>query len=658
MSLEERVDLLERRFRELEDIIRRLEPGLSRRTTIASAARVEDRPRPVSTGTAPAPSIPADGLAVDPPSPPPNVPAASVPSVDAPTIGTEEWVGQRGLLAVGVALMVLGAGYLVKLAIDREWISASIRCVTGAVLGFVLAATGWRLFPRFRTYGAALIGCGAAVVYVATWAATRMYGLLPAVPGLAILSLVSLGVFVIAAVVGVEALAAAAALGAFLAPAMLGTRGNPDALLLYSACLAAGLGWVAEKRWRLTTALIGLCFFVIGGAAATGATAAGVLMYAVLGASAGLAIGLREGWGELRLLSFAGGWALLFASIDRSADHRLVAAGAIILAAPVWWRALRRVGVVPPSLAATAAESLYFYLTAWLLARGLEQFAPQWFGDHQWARWLVLAVPYLAAGYWKIRVPFAAVGAVALMLAALEAWEGVGAVWALLGLALVWAGLDHMQQRADGRWYAVVAIGIGIAHLVTWDLPHRGTGPAFGDPAAMAVWATIVVTAVLAAGGWRDVELLPDDVPIWTGALARLAAIGNHILWIAAGAMLFVAVTEELIRFFHQGPVPVGVSAELASGLSVSAWWAAFAAGLVVLGFWQADKSTRLAGLLVSGLAVGKVVLVDLARLDALYRVASVLTLGLVSLGVAFLYHRYARLREPGTGNGERAGGA
>jgi uncharacterized membrane protein len=45
--------------------------------------------------------------------------------------------------------------------------------------------------------------------------------------------------------------------------------------------------------------------------------------------------------------------------------------------------------------------------------------------------------------------------------------------------------------------------------------------------------------------------------------------------------------------------------------------------------------------------AVLKVVLFDLSGLDALYRVGSVLILGLVSLGLAYIYNRRAQSGEP-----------
>ena len=47
----------------------------------------------------------------------------------------------------------------------------------------------------------------------------------------------------------------------------------------------------------------------------------------------------------------------------------------------------------------------------------------------------------------------------------------------------------------------------------------------------------------------------------------------------------------------------------------------------------------------LAALAIAKVLLFDLSALDALYRVASVLLLGIVSLLLAYLYHRYERIR-------------
>jgi uncharacterized membrane protein len=229
-------------------------------------------------------------------------------------VSTEQWIGQRGLLAAGVFLLILAAGYFLKLAFDRGWISPLLRCTGGAMFGAAVAAWGWQVHQRgLRTYGAALIGCGAGIVYLAVWAAVRLYQLVPPTIGLGTMATVSLAVFALARTVNIEALAAAAVLGAFLAPAVIGQSGNPDVLLLYSFFLGAGLGAVAQRRWRLTTFVIALCFFSLGAAASMNSQVgpANLLVYAVLGASAGLYVGLRERWTETRFLSFWGGWLLL-----------------------------------------------------------------------------------------------------------------------------------------------------------------------------------------------------------------------------------------------------------------------------------------------------------------------------------------------------------
>jgi uncharacterized membrane protein len=64
---------------------------------------------------------------------------------------------------------------------------------------------------------------------------------------------------------------------------------------------------------------------------------------------------------------------------------------------------------------------------------------------------------------------------------------------------------------------------------------------------------------------------------------------------------------------------------------------------LVTAGFRWSLQPARVAGLVVAGMAVAKVVLFDLSSLDALYRVGSVFLLALVALSLAYLYYRHDR---------------
>jgi uncharacterized membrane protein len=121
MSVEDRLERLERRIAVLETVVR----GLAGQGTATPA------PRPVATDlpgsvpvAAPAPASPEADSPPPPPSesrapapppapPPPPPPRPRSDSFRSPI--NEQWIGQRGLLAVGVLALLMATGYLLKL---------------------------------------------------------------------------------------------------------------------------------------------------------------------------------------------------------------------------------------------------------------------------------------------------------------------------------------------------------------------------------------------------------------------------------------------------------------------------------------------------------------------------------------------------------------
>ena len=641
MSAEERLDRLEQRLEVLETLMRDVlrargapsapAPGAAaERSAPAAAVSSEPGQTPPPPAPAPRPGAPA------PPPPSPRPAPRRAPS----GLPAEAWVGQRGLLAVGVLALLLAAGYLLKLSFERGWITEAGRCIGGVLAGAAVGALGWRLLGKYRTYGAALIGCGAGIVYLAVWAAAKLYGLVPPPIGIAGLALVSVALAAIAYGIGVQALGTTAALGAFIAPVLLGQRpANADALLIYLGAMAFALGWVAaRKHWRVTTVVVALGFFTLGWSGA-GDTRhpLGALIYAVAGGTGGIYLGLRETWAETRFLAFWGGWALL-ATVSPKLDPRwpTFLAG-LLLAAPVWWHALRRPVWRPLRMFGAApegwslGEALYFVATPWLLGWAVRTLAPDSFAAHPGLDAFVVAVPYLAVGYSGLRAPFALVGATAAAVAVLTRWPGVEAPAVLLGLSVLWAALDHPFGRSDGRWYALGTAAAALVRLLGDDQGRRGfDDAAFTGPWALVLWLAVGVTVLLAARLWKRGPAIP---------VSELVPAG---LWLLAGLLTLFGVTGEIRRFFRLRETSVE-TAQLASGLAVSAWWLVFAGVLVTLGLRRGIRPARLGGLAVAGLAVLKVLIFDLSSLDALYRVGSVFILGLVSLLLAYLYHRQAR---------------
>ncbi len=176
---EERLDRLEARLATLEKLVREL----AAQSSAFRVPRSELPPAPeeaveeIRTRTAP----PVPSISAAHPTSQPNQRGTRNAERPAPRLsrgGTfinEEWLGTRGLLAVGVIFLVLAAGYLLKLSFDRGWISPAVRCVSGTFVGIGIAAFGWRLHRKgLRSYGASLIGAGFAIMYLAAWAAGRL----------------------------------------------------------------------------------------------------------------------------------------------------------------------------------------------------------------------------------------------------------------------------------------------------------------------------------------------------------------------------------------------------------------------------------------------------------------------------------------------------
>jgi len=631
---EDRLDRLEQRMAVLETLIRQLAPAAV--------------PRPAPAAPPPAvppvpPVVAASPVLSPPPSPAPARPQparASGPAAFS-ALASEKWIGQRVFLGIGVVALLMAAGYMLKLSFERGWISPVMRCAGGVLAGIVVGALGWRLEPRYRTYGAALVGAGAGIIYLSIWAASRLYEVLPPAPGVVGLALVSVALAMIAYAINVEALGITAALGAFFAPLVVGQgRNNADLLLLYLASMATGLGLVsARQRWRLAAFVVAASYFGVGTArAADHANPWALLMFGLIGGTAGLYVALREQWGETRLLAFSGGWTLLGAASRRLDQHWAVLAAGLILSAPVWWHGLRRPQVFPIHLGPrgtspgwSAGEALYFFVTPMLLGWAVHGLDAARFDAHPWLVPLIVGLPYVLAGYIRPRPAFAVVGAAAMAISAMERWEGVPQVWALLALAVLWSALDLGLGRTDGRWYGLLTLGAALQQLFDGAAGTRRAGDgAFVGPWALALWGGLGTTAAFAGRLWR-VEAEREDT--------RLIRAG---LWIAVGTMALFGVTGELRRFFELRTLDPQ-TATLASGLAVSAWWLLFAAGLVTLGFRLSQQPARLAGLAVAGLAVAKVVFFDLSSLDALYRVGSVFLLALVALSLAYLYYRHDR---------------
>src|SRR5438045_2772507 len=139
---DERLEELERRIAELEGIVRQL---LVRSIAAPVGRQIRDLP---SRTSAPATSTPT-------PVAPPAPRVVVRPRVEIlPGAGTErsidweQWVGQRGLLIVGVLALLATGGFFLNYAIQHGWIPPLIRASGAVLAGAALAVWGDHLVRR------------------------------------------------------------------------------------------------------------------------------------------------------------------------------------------------------------------------------------------------------------------------------------------------------------------------------------------------------------------------------------------------------------------------------------------------------------------------------------------------------------------------------
>ena len=200
----------------------------------------------------------------------------------------------------------------------------------------------------------------------------------------------------------------------------------------------------------------------------------------------------------------------------------------------------------------------------------------------------------------------------------------------------------------------------GTGHLLGWILAGGLLLKVFSEKQSVLPGLGLMVS--FAAGGWL---LLLGDSPAWRngyeGQVSGLAVyrwIDFMLLFgfmLAAyrefskdlrmkglrnmfgyGALLFLFgfTSREVVWFLN-----TYLTGSAEGGLSV--YWAAFALALVSAGLLRRLRSLRLAGLILFAITAGKIILVDLAGVDPLYRILAFLLLGALLLAGAFVYLRF-----------------
>jgi uncharacterized membrane protein len=111
------------------------------------------------------------------------------------------------------------------------------------------------------------------------------------------------------------------------------------------------------------------------------------------------------------------------------------------------------------------------------------------------------------------------------------------------------------------------------------------------------------------------------------------------------------------VRRQFQGEVLIAGSVSNAEQYAYSVVWLGFGVALLLAGILLRSQPARLASAAIVLITVGKVFLIDLSDLEGVYRALSFIGLGLVLVGIGWLYQRLV-FRPPAPPPGDPAAAA
>jgi uncharacterized membrane protein len=511
------------------------------------------------------------------------------PSTRPPSapVELESLLGGRGLQAVGLISLFLSAAFFFKLAVDHGWIQPLVRVIIGLVAGTALL--GWSVMMRGRPNGnpaiiEGLTALGGALCYLSIWAAGPLFELIDATVALEGMSVVTAVLTFLAARHHSRPTAIYGVIGGLLTPALLPHAGGQIVIGAYVLALcAAMLKLATDRRFRLIPAV----------------AFAGSLLYAPQ-----LAADPVSGWTSLDALILATLFFLEFA-IDQFAAARRAGTPDVLDRALNVLNIGAFIGLLELDL---RSQDGLLAVTLIALFAGLAALAYNVRGNaamnalYLWAATaaLTLAVP----AYFTYHT--------ALMYAA----------FVIEGTAIYAFGLLRARSafRAAGFGLAVLAAPIGCIATYGWSL---STGQYIENLATF----TAVAFALF---GMAAIARANDDVgAIWliTDIPGVVLTLANVVVAAGIAAAIFAIPATFIVSLSQQH-------------LLLSIAWTIHAALLFAIALRRGSRILRWQSLALLAVTIGKVVVVDLASIELIDRVAVCFGLGVVALVVSAFYLR------------------
>lgn len=165
----------------------------------------------------------------------------------------QEFLTGKNLFRVGLGLLLLGLAFLLRYAIDQDWIGEGARIAAGVGTSGALLGLGLRISNSRPTYGELLQGGGVAGLYLTVFAAHRLYDMIDETTTTVFLGGVSaLGIGLAIRAIS-ERLAIVSVLGAVVAPIIATMSFYVDVIdaVYLGVVMAGAVVLYARNEWNL-----------------------------------------------------------------------------------------------------------------------------------------------------------------------------------------------------------------------------------------------------------------------------------------------------------------------------------------------------------------------------------------------------------------------
>jgi hypothetical protein len=709
----------------------------------------------IATGTqGAAPAQPEQVEVVSPATIPPSPPSFELPeskpiilsAPSRPSRTREEWeaiIGGKLLNRIGALALIIGIGFFLKYAFDRNWISETIRVLIGFAVGAGLLFGGAHTHKKgFQVFAQGIIGAGIAILYLSVYASFNFYHLVPRTVAFVMMAFVTALTFLQALKYDSLAVSCLGWAGGFLTPIILSTgQVNYPGLFTYIAILDIGLIAIMLKKdkWAILdplTLAATYLIYVISDGGSSGLFVAVPFLTIFWGLFHGLEVyrnikntttymGIRQTtaafntlfyyimmynvidpsyhkWMGLIVLAIGALYFLTFFVLRKRQDipaaifTRYVMTAIILLVAAtniqftvfytitlwslealilvwcgihwgkryIWKTALVIMGLAAFGLLVTRETFAYFPIEDYTLLlnrralallvlagslgactiffKGADEKSREVFGPILHSGWCVVLFILLTVecnDYFRQRI-MAKTGDTyyGLYFTRFMTWT---AIWLFYSLPLVWFGLRR-------KIMPILYCGLGAVGLAIIMIAIRGFAFHPISRFHMILNLRMIVFVLVIAGiylvtHWikKDQQALP-----WFAYAVRVLQIVIVMLILLLLTGETIDIFGQSIYFLREQGYDHGAYLEVArlrdlQQLALSGVWLLYSVTLMVAGLWRRAQGLRIMAIALFGITILKIFIYDLSFLETLYRIFSFVGLGVILLGVSYLYQRY-----------------